>query len=297
MPPEGIELKDKEEILGFEEISRLVGLLAEMGVEKVRITGGEPLVRKGVETLISQIRSIRGIKEVCLTTNGVLLKEKLPALKDAGISRINVSLDTLKPERFRSIALRDRYDDVLAGIEEAIRLGFAPLKLNVVVIRGMNDDELLDFVEFVKERPIQVRFIEYMPVGDNGWDRSAFVPCSEMRRVIEERHRLIPISSVAHSTSEDFRIDGFLGTIGFIAPISNPFCSSCNRLRLTADGSLRTCLLNPFSLSLRDLLRNGMGDEEMKEAIAEFLNGKHWQHPPIEELLYLKDRRMAEIGG
>lgn len=285
MPPEGIEPRDSEEILGLEEICYLVGLLAKMGVEKVRITGGEPLIRKGIETLISRIKEIPGIKEICLTTNGVLLKEKLKGLKEAGISRINVSLDTLRPERFRAITLRDNHDEVLAGIEEAVGVGFAEIRLNVVVMRGINEDEILDFVEFVRERPIGLRFIEYMPFKGIGWDISTFVPYEEIREIVEGRYDLIPIPHTNPSTSEDFRINGFLGTIGFIAPISRPFCASCNRLRLTADGSLKLCLYHPNHLNLRDLLRNDIEEEALKETILEFLRKKPMRHPSIGELL------------
>lgn len=298
MPPEGIEPKYREEILRSEEIYYLVRILAGMGVDKVRITGGEPLIRKGIETLISWIKEIPGIKEICLTTNGTLLKEKLKGLKRAGISRINVSLDTLKPERFRAITLRDNHDEILAGIEEAIGIGFTELKLNVVMMRGINEDEILDFVEFVRERPIGLRFIEYMPFRGIGWDSSTFVPYEEVRRTIERRYDLIPIPHINSSTSEDFRINGFLGTIGFIAPISRPFCASCNRLRLTADGSLKLCLYHPNRLNLRDPLRNGIEEEALKEMILEFLRGKPMQHPSIEKLLNSGAlETMVGIGG
>ncbi len=299
MPPQGVPLKSKDEILTLEEIARLIRLFSKLGVRKVRLTGGEPLVRSGIEELIRNVSQRTRIDEISMTTNGVLLAEKAQALKEAGLSRLNVSLDTLREERFGQIALRDFYSRVRRGIKSALSAGFVPLKLNVVVMGGVNDDEILDFVEFVADKPITVRFIEYMPFKSNGWTTAGLVPYPEMREKIEKKYRLIPIESENGNSgvSKDFAIPGFVGGVGFIASISEPFCGDCNRLRLTADGFLKPCLFSPAKVNLRDALRNGLDEEELAGIIRGTLSLKWEEHPPMEELSRLEYESMVEVGG
>ena len=299
MPPEGILRKEREEILSFEEILRLIGLFAGMGVRKVRLTGGEPLLRRGVERLVAGIAAVPGIEIVGMTTNGVLLKDHLEALQKAGLKLLNISLDTLRPERFGDIALRENFPQVLDGLEAALKLGFAPVKLNVVVIRGVNADELLDFVEFVRDKPVSVRFIEYMPFRANRWRTDRFVPFREMKSLIEEKYPLTPLdnSDDPSRVAREFSIEGFRGSLGFITSISEHFCAGCNRLRLSADGCLKLCLYNPGELNLRHLLREGRSAEEIARLLRDTLAGKPFKHQALEPASGDRDRTMIEIGG
>ena len=299
MPPEGILRKDREEILSFEEIFRLTGLFADMGIRKVRLTGGEPLLRCGVERLVACIAAVPGIETVGMTTNGVLLKDHLEALQKAGLKLLNISLDTLRPERFGDITLRQNFSQVLEGLEAALKLGFAPVKLNVVVIRGANADELLDFVEFVRDRPVSVRFIEYMPFRANNWRQDRFMPFREMKSVIEEKYPLVPLDNPDDPSrvAREFSIQGFRGSVGFITSISEHFCGNCNRLRLSADGCMQLCLHNPGELNLRHLLRAGCPDEEIARLLRNALAAKPYEHHALESPCGGRDRTMIEIGG
>lgn len=299
MPASGVTQRDRAEILSFAEITRLAALFAALGVRKIRLTGGEPILRRNLPDLIAALAAIPGLETLALTTNGVLLPELAPSLKSSGLQRLNVSLDTLRPDRFKRIALRPLHARVLAGIDAALAAGFAPLKLNVVVMGGVNDDELLDFVDLARNRPLHVRFIEYMPFKANRWGQAGFVPYAAMRRAIEARHRLIPhepATSTAH-TAKTFQVEGHCGSVGFITPMSESFCQACDRLRLTTDGRLKTCLFTPPSLSLRDALRGGASDELLASMIREALVGKHAVHPPLAELAALERESMIEIGG
>lgn len=297
MPREGVAHKPREAILRFEEIRRLVRLLARMGIRKVRLTGGEPLVRRDVELLVRMLADVEGIETVGLTTNGVLLARHTNALKRAGLTSVNVSLDTLRPERFARIALRPYFHEVLHGIDAALAAGFAPVKLNVVVLGGTNDDELLDFVELARDRPLEVRFIEYMPFRGNGWGRAALVPWAAMRSAIETAHALVPLETDGSRVCRTFRIEGFAGTVGFIASMTDHFCGGCNRLRLTADGTLKTCLFSPGELDLRGALRRGAGDEQLERLIRAAVAAKPAQHVPASMLAAAAGRSMVEIGG
>ncbi len=299
MPSEGIEARPREELLTFDEIERVSRMFAELGVTKIRLTGGEPLVRKDLATLVARLARIPGIQKLCMTTNGVVLKQHVLALKESGLTNLNISLDTLRPERFEQIALRSHYADVLASIDAALAVGFTPLKLNVVVMGGINDDELLDFVEFVHHRPVNVRFIEYMPFKFNRWNKASFVSFAEMKLKIEEHHALIPLESPDDSASvaKDFRIDGWVGSVSFIASMSEHFCATCNRLRLTADGSIKSCLFHPAEVNLRHALRYGAPDEILEDMIRSAVILKPVGHAPVEQLVEADNRTMIEIGG
>jgi len=307
MPEEGVKWLPRAEVLTLEEIWRIVRVAASMGLRKVRITGGEPTVRRGVVDLIRWIASTPGIEDVAMTTNGLSLSSMASELAQAGLRRVNVSLDTLRPERFREITRWGDIDDVFAGIEAARRVGLRPIKLNVVVMRGINDDEVVDFARTTLEEDWEVRFIELMPFmdeetscakGEGGLDLQ-FVPTREVRRRIEAAlGPLEPAESESGSgPARYYRLPGARGLIGFISPLSEThFCASCNRMRLTADGKIRPCLLTDHEVDLKGVLRSGADDEALKGAILLALRTKPDAH-------HLWDgnrprwRKMVQIGG
>ncbi|MCS7154903.1 MAG: GTP 3',8-cyclase MoaA [Bacteroidota bacterium] len=297
MPEEGVALKPRQELLTLEEIYRLATLFVRLGVKKIRLTGGEPLVRKGVETLISWLRGIEGLQTIALTTNGLLLKERLAALHQAGLDQLNISLDTFDPVKFRLITRRSGLELVLEAIELALALGYRP-KINCVVLRGINDEEVLDFVAFTRDRPVEVRFIEYMPFLGNGWSVERLVPYVELLERIQAVYELerCPEQS-PHETAKRFRVPGFRGSIGFISSMTDHFCSGCNRLRITADGHLKVCLLGPHEVSLRDALRAGATEEELTALIAAAVARKQAQHAGLGDLVHVPNRPMILIGG
>jgi len=297
MPDEGIDFKPHHGILSFEEIHRLVSVFATLGIRKIRLTGGEPTVRKDLSYLVSMLSALPGIEEVTMTSNGILLAETLDELHRAGLSRVNISLDTLRPERFRAITRRDGIAKVLAAIDQALSLNMHPVKLNVVVMRGVNDDELLDFADFAIRKRVTVRFIEFMPFAGNRWQSEYFISSDEIRERLSRTYALRPLGEETSSSAREWEISGQETRIGFISPVSNHFCASCNRLRLTVDGALRTCLLSNAEISLRDLLRGGASDEELTRSILASLNEKPETHPGINGLLEHENRTMITIGG
>lgn len=296
MPEHGVEWKPRAEILTLEEIERLVRLFAQLGVTKVRLTGGEPTVRRGFLGLVESIAAIPGIERVLLTTNGTRLADYAPKMAAAGMKGLNISLDSLCRERFQEITRRDALDEVLAGIEASIKAGL-DTKINVVVIPGVNDDEILDFVEFASKRPIQVRFIEFMPFLGNEWKPDKVFGYREMLDVIEPKFLVEPISRTASDVAKEFRIGGGLGTLGFITSMTESFCSDCNRIRLTADGHFKTCLFLPERTSLRDMMRDGAEDEQLARVIHADLQTKWAGHPPMHEWRQLDHLTMVQIGG
>ena len=297
MPSEGIEWKTHHDILTYEEIRRIAKLFVGVGIKKIRITGGEPIVRKNIEELVEKLAMIPGLETLGMTTNAVLLKDKAFTLKKCGLNSLNISLDTLKKERFLEITKRDNLQNVLESIEAAILAGFNPLKLNVVVMGGINDDEILDFVYFVKDKPINVRFIEFMPFKGNMWDTAHFVSYSDMKKTISDHFELIPIYNETPSVAKDFCIEGFTGTISFITSMTESFCSTCNRIRLTADGSLKTCLFHTPEVSLRDAIRNGATDSELEFIILNVIKLKKIGHAPPDVLQKIENQCMIQIGG
>lgn len=297
MPAEGIPLKKKQEILTFEEIHRLTRIFVSLGIEKVRITGGEPLVRKGVEQLIADLGTISGIKTLAMTTNAVLLHDKVSLLKRAGLKVINISLDSLRKDRFRELTLRDDFDNVMQSIQAALTEDFQTIKLNTVVMKDKNHDEIMDFVHFAKDKRLNVRFIEFMPFKDNQWLSENVVSFADMRAMIEREFELIPLSNQPGDVGKDFAIKGFSGTVSFITSMTDSFCSSCNRLRITADGSMKTCLFYAPEVNLRDVLRSGASDAEITQVILTAVTEKPEAHPPMDELALADNRAMVEIGG
>lgn len=299
MPAEGIPLTPKLHLLSFEEIERLAVMFVALGVRKIRLTGGEPLVRTGVEELCAALSGIAGLSTLALSTNGVLLQQKARQLREAGVSQINISLDTLAPEKFKRITLRDNLDSVLEGIRIATRAGFDSVKINCVMIRGFNDDEIVDFVELANALGVHVRFIEFMPFSGNGWSMESLISCREIREVIETRYALDPVEAIdeVRGPAMEFLVRGGGGSVGFIATITEPCCHSCSRLRITADGEFRTCLFARGEVDLRSLLRQGEGPDALKFAIGEAVRGKWGQRPNPLELSRLRDRAMVAIGG
>jgi cyclic pyranopterin phosphate synthase len=252
--------------------------------------------------IAEQIGALPGLDALALTTNGLLLAERLPALAAAGLTHLNVSLDTLRPERFRTLTRRDGLDRVREAIERALALGYGsperPLKINAVVLRGVNDDELADFTAWTREAPLEVRFIEYMPFDGNGWGGEHLVSLVEMRERIEAAHG--PLERVPGSpqdTATTFRVPGFAGTVGFIASMTTPFCAGCNRLRITADGSFKVCLFGPREISLRDLMSEGAPDGDLRRVIGAAVQGKKAAHAGMDALAHTRNRPMIAIGG
>ena len=299
MPEEGCAFVPHEEILTYEEILHLVKLSVQSGIRKVRLTGGEPLVRKGFLGFLERLCSIRELNEVTLTTNGVLLEEFAADIKDCGICRINVSLDSLKAERFAHITGRDSFERVWQGIQEADRLGFSPIKINMVALRGINDDEILDFAQLTLEKPYHVRFIEFMPVGaQNCWSWEKFISTDEIRSRIETLGTLRPIKADRFGgPAERFALDGSKGEIGFIGALSNHFCTQCNRLRLTAEGHLRSCLFSEQEIDIKTPLRNGNNDGHLLELIRLAMEGKPEDRGPLGQGPRKCVRQMSTIGG
>jgi len=272
MPPNGSELSDRDEILSFEEILKIIKHGVTLGVNKIRLTGGEPLVRRGITSLIKQISDIEGINDIALTTNGVNLKEYARTLKKSGLSRLNISLDTLRADRFSDITRGGNIQDVFDGVEEVLKTGFTGTKMNAVIMRGQNDDEILDFVRYILERDIELRFIELMASGwKNMVDADRFMSSSEIMKKVLEFGELIPVKErVGGGPATIYRIKGALGSIGFISAVSKPFCSTCNRLRLTSDGKLRSCLLSGGEVDVKRLMRaSHPGKKELADKLTE----------------------------
>lgn len=299
MPEEGIEFVPHSEILTYEEILHIVRLSVQNGIRKTRLTGGEPLVRKGFVNFLRKLCRIEGLDEVTLTTNGVLLKEFAAGIKDCGICRINVSLDSLKAERFFRITGRDFFDCVWEGIQEAECLGFNPIKINFVAIKGVNDDEILDFARLTLEKPYHVRFIEFMPVGGkNCWGSEKFVSIKRIRSMVQTLGILRPVKPNAlDGPAERFVLDGGKGEIGFIGALSNHFCATCNRLRLTAEGHLRSCLFSEQEIDIKTPLRNGNHDAHLLELIRQAIESKPKDHGPLGHGPRKCIRQMSSIGG
>jgi cyclic pyranopterin phosphate synthase len=276
MPLEAYDWIEPREVLRYEEILRLVKLFIDAGVEKIRLTGGEPLLRKDLERLIEKLCALEGLKDLCLTTNGALLAEKAAALKAAGLGRINVSLDTLDAEKFTRITRRGGLGRVLEGLYAARDCGFSAVKINTVVERGVNDDEILDLVEFSRKNRFPIRFIEYMDVGNsNDWNSDKVVTKEEILETIHARYPLHEAERNNHSApSVDFEFSDGGGQIGVVASVTEPFCSACTRARLTADGKLVTCLFSEKGFDLKALLRTGAGDEEIRGAIGTLWQGR-----------------------
>ncbi len=301
MPQEGVRPIPHNEILRYEELIRLARISLSLGIRKIRLTGGEPLVRRGIEFLTRQLASLPGINDLSMTTNGLFLAQYAESLHRAGLHRVNVSMDSLNPRRYRQITRGGDLDRVWEGIRTALKVGMHPVKINVVVMRGFNEDEVLDFAELSQEWPLQVRFIEWMPVGGkNSWSPKAFVPSDRILSLIRKRFSLRPLEeAIGNGPARIYRIEGGEGSVGVISPVSRHFCQHCNRLRLTPDGKLRTCLFSDQETDLKALLRSGAGDEEIRETIVRAIRDKPSEGPLHRNDPRLKKcaRPMNRIGG
>jgi GTP 3',8-cyclase len=299
MPAEGLEWLGREQILTYEEIERLVRIMAAMGVEEVRLTGGEPLVRRGLPELVRMLAEVPGVNDLSLTTNGILLDRLAGPLVEAGLRRLNVSLDSLSHVRFAEITRRDALDRVLAGLEEAERYPqLRPIKVNCVAVRGFTEEEVPALAELARRKPYVVRFIEFMPLdADEAWREDDVLSGAEIRALIEEHWPLVEIPAKPSSTARRFRFADGAGEVGFVNPVSEPFCSSCDRIRLTADGQLRTCLFSRREWDLKTPLRDGSSDEQVGSLIRWAVRHKELKHKINEPGFVRASRSMSQIGG
>lgn len=297
MPAEGLEWLPREEILSFEEVARVAGVFHDRGVSKIRFTGGEPTARRDLPRLVGLIRDRCPRASLHMTTNALLLAKQAEALAEAGLQGLNISLDSLDPATFAAIARRDRFEETWAGIEAAWARGFRPLKLNCVVLRGVNDHEAPAFVELTREREIDVRFLEYMPYGQLNELQPEYVPGEETRERIEAAGYRLAELSWDGGPARGWRVPGFRGTVGFITAVSHHFCGSCDRLRLTADGFFVNCLYGEKRCDLKPLVRGGASDEDIAAAIRDELDQKWEAHPDLTEGLIPVLGTMSQIGG
>jgi cyclic pyranopterin phosphate synthase len=295
---EDVEFLPRHDILSFEEITRLATSFAQLGVTKIRLTGGEPLMRKKLPELVASIKAIEGIEEVVMTTNGTLLTQYAQPLFQAGLSRLNISLDTLKADRFHELTRRDRLQAVLDGITEAKKYPFDSIKLNAVIMRGMNDDEIVPLTDFALANDLDISFIEEMPLGEVGYDRSVtFLSSADIKSKIEEKYSLESSAYKTGGPAVYSAIKGYTSRIGFISPHTNNFCSDCNRVRITSVGRLLLCLGNENSQDLRTIIRDGCSDDELKDTLISALHLKPEKHnfDLAEEVQIL--RFMSHTGG
>ena len=299
MPAEGLPWLERAEILTFEEIARLVGLLAAMGVHDVRLTGGEPLVRREFPRLAAMIAAVPGVEDLSVTTNGFLLERDAEALVRAGITRFNVSVDSLQQDRFFQLTRRDALPQVLRGLQHLATFPEAhPIKINAVAIREFTEEEVIPFAEFARRTPYEVRFIEFMPLdADHAWTPDQVLTGAEIRTAIDAIYPLEPEPREPHSTARVYRFADGLGKIGLINPVSEPFCGDCNRIRLTADGRLRTCLFSLNETDLRTPMREGVADHELEEIIRAAVWRKELKHHVGEPGFIQPPRTMSAIGG
>lgn len=299
MPAAGIQDSGHDRMLTFEQIVRLVKLAAACGVRKVRFTGGEPLVRKDIVKLIEAVAALPGIQDVALTTNGISFADRADDLKRVGLDRVNFSLDSLDADRFRYITRLGTLSDVWRSVEKALSIGMAPVKINTVVMKGVNDDEVLDFVRLAAQIPVHVRFIEFMPVGDLPfYQEDHLVSMADVKQTIEGSYRLLNgLAGRGNGPAKVYQIAGGKGTIGFISAMSNHFCGDCNRLRLTADGRLRSCLFDKHEINVKAALDKGAGDERLAAMIRQAIREKPARHHMEQGWGADNARKMYQIGG
>jgi len=300
MPAEGLEWLRRDQILTFEEIARVADVLARLGVEEVRLTGGEPLVRRDLPVLVGLLAEIEGVRDLSLTTNGVLLDRLAGPLVSAGLQRINVSLDSLNHVRFAEITRRDALDAVLRGLEEAERYPeLIPIKVNCVAVKGFTETEVPALADLARRKPYVVRFIEFMPLdADEAWREDDVLTGAEIRALVEKRHGpLVELPAKPSSTARRFRFADGVGELGFVNPVSEPFCSSCDRIRLTADGQLRTCLFSRREWDLKTPLRDGASDDELIRLIRFAVRHKELKHRINDPGFVRASRSMSQIGG
>jgi len=300
MPANEVKHLPRTGILSYEEILRIVRIATGCGVKKIRVTGGEPLTRKGVIHFIEQLSRNPAVRDTTLTTNATLLSQYAKDLKKAGVQRVNISLDTLKQEKFQFITGRNLLPEVFKGIKESIDCGLSPIKINCVVVKGFNDEEILDFVRLSLEYPLNVRFIEFMPLGENDyWSPDKIITIPEVMEIIQRDYSLKPLVSPSNqnAVARLFKIQGGIGHIGFISPLSRHFCKTCNRIRLTPDGKLRNCLFSDNETDIKGPLRRGVKDQVLQEIIRDSIHHKPPGHKLHRDISYKCKRSMWRIGG
>jgi cyclic pyranopterin phosphate synthase len=299
MPAEGLPWLNRDALLTYEEIERLVRLLSAMGVHDVRLTGGEPLVRRELWRLVEKLSALDDVHDLSLTTNGYLLERQVGDLVRAGLKRVNVSLDALAPDRFFQLTRRDSLQQVLDGLAAAQRHPeLRPIKVNVVALRDFTEAEVVRFAEFARTEPYVVRFIEFMPLdADRTWSRDRVLPNEEVREMIDAVYPLEQVGRERHGTSRRWRFADGQGEIGFISPVTEPFCGDCNRIRLTAEGELRTCLFSMTETDLREPLRSGASDAELEQIIRDAVWRKELKHHVNDPGFVQPERTMSRIGG
>ncbi len=300
MPAEGVVFRPRAELLTFEEIEAFVRAIAPMGIDKLRLTGGEPLVRADLPRLVERLATIPGIRDLALTTNGMLLDEQAAPLKAAGLQRLNISLDTLREEVFEQITRRQGLDRVLTGIAAAQDAGFEEIRLNAVAIRGLTEDEIFPLAEFARDRGLELRFIEFMPLdAEHHWSNDQLLTGADIRRTVEDRWGpLVPaLRSNPSQPAVDFEFADGRGSIGFINPVSEPFCGDCNRLRLTAEGQVRNCLFSAVEWDARRVLRQGGSDDDLRALVRESVAAKAAAHGIGQSDFHQPQRAMYQIGG
>jgi GTP 3',8-cyclase len=299
MPAEGLPWLDRDDILTYEEIARVGGLLASMGVHDVRLTGGEPLARRELWKLVEMLSADEHVHDLSLTTNGYLLERQVEQLVRAGLRRVNVSLDALAPDRFFQLTRRNSLQQVLASLAAAEKYPeLRPIKVNVVALKDFTEDEVVAFAEFARKHPYEVRFIEFMPLdGDRNWSRDRVLPNAEVRRLIHAAYPLKDLGRERHGTSRRWEFADGKGSIGFISPVSEPFCGDCNRIRVTAEGKLRTCLFSMHETDLREPLRAGATDAELEEIVRDAVWRKELKHHINDPGFVQPLRTMSRIGG
>ena len=293
---------EKTELLSFEELGRIIGLFVKrLGVKKLRFTGGEPFARKDALQFIASLKPLKEEYKVTLgiTTNGTLIKGKLGEIREAGIDYINISLDTLHKDKFRRVTGKSLLDDVLTSIEEAKQAGFTEIKINSVIIRGINDNEINNFIVHFKDSDVQLRFIEFMPSKDNAWGAEGYISADEITEIIRRNFTLTRIENADHSVSKNFKVNDYPLSVGLITPISHHFCSSCNRLRITAMGDFKTCLFwtRNDNVNFKNLIRYNYTDEDICALIVNSLRGKWSRHPGLSKLTQLQQNNMLKTGG
>jgi cyclic pyranopterin phosphate synthase len=293
----------RSDILNYSEILRLIKIfIGELGFKKIRFTGGEPLVRKDILTLFESVNELKSIYnfEIGITTNGTLLEDKLTSLKKFGVDKLNISLDSLKEDNFKLIAGRNNLKSVIRAINKAEELGFNPLKINVVVLKNVNDNEIIDFVDFVKNRNLNVRFIEFMPFGNNSWNEAGFISFNEIKNIVEQKYSLQEIPSIKNTVAKDFKILNHIGKVSFISSISNHFCNGCSRLRINSKGMMRLCLFSTGNneINFKQLLsETNNSDDDICKIIYQALQQKQRQHPDVKQLIKFERNNMLSIGG
>jgi len=301
MPAEGLPWLKKAEILSYEEIERIARIAVQIGIEQIRLTGGEPLVRRDMPVLVRQLRKIEGLRSLSLTTNGILLKQMAGALAEAGLTRINVSLDSLIREKFAKLTRRDQLARVLEGLEELEKYpSIHPIKVNAVAIKGYSEEEVLEFARLARRKAYVIRWIEFMPLdADQIWRKEDILTGAELKAILEEEYGpLVPITTGDPSeTARRYTFSDSIGEVGFINPVSEPFCATCDRIRMTADGQLRTCLFATEETDLRLLLRSNASDEDLVKAIRQAVWNKELKHYIGDKRFKRANRSMSMIGG